>query len=147
MKISEHFHLEELIASQLATRIGIDNYPKTPEILKNLTILAQRLDIIRNLLGKPVIVSSGYRCQKLNDTISKIGSRSTHVLGLAADFTCPQFGTPLEVFRAIKKFGLKYDQLIIEYANSPTAWVHVGFDNRMRQESLTFDGHTYRVIA
>lgn len=114
MKLSTHFTLEELIASQYATRKGIDNYPKT---------------------------------QKLNDAISKIGSRSTHILGLAADFTCPQFGTPLDVFRAIKLSGIRYDQLILEFSGSPTAWVHIGFDSRLRQESLTFDGHTYRGVA
>ena len=147
MKLSEHFTLEELIASQYATRKGIDNYPRIPKVMENLSLLAQRLDLVRNHLGKPVFVSSGYRCQALNDAISKIGSRSTHILGLAADFTCPQFGTPLDVFRAIKLSGIKYDQLILEFSGSPSAWVHIGFDNRMRQESLTFDGHTYRRFA
>lgn len=147
MKLSKYFTLEELIASQYATRHGIDNYPRTPDLLVNLTRLAKLLDIVRDTLGKPVYVSSGYRCQALNDVISTIGRRSTHILGLAADIVCPQYGTPFEVFQAIRSSGLKYDQLILEFSRSPSGWVHLGFDTRMRQQALSYDGKTYTVVT
>jgi uncharacterized protein YcbK (DUF882 family) len=80
--------------SQTAARMGIDNTP-TPEILKNLRIMAAKLEEIRSLLGVPVLVSSGYRCPALNKAVG--GSKgSAHLLGLAADITAPSFGTVLQ---------------------------------------------------
>jgi putative chitinase len=52
--------------------------------------------------------------------------------GYAADFVCPDFGTPLEVARAIARSGLTFDQVIQE-----GAWVHLSFDPLARRERLT----------
>ncbi len=120
-KLSEHFTEEELIVSQTAARHGIDNSP-SPAIQTNLVRLAGILEEVRALLGGlPVLVSSGYRCLKLNQAIG--GSKtSAHMEGLAVDFTAPAFGSPLEVARRIAASGIEYDQLIYEYGN----WVHIG---------------------
>ena len=144
MKLSKYFTLEELIASQFAARHGIDNYPSSA-VLPNILKLAKNLDEVRELLGKPVVVSSGYRCPELNRAL-KSDITSTHVIGLAADFTSPSFGTPREVFDAIKISGIRFDQLILEFPGSPSSWIHIGFDNRTRQQKLTFDGLTYKAV-
>jgi hypothetical protein len=60
--------------------------------------------------------------------------------GLAADFTCPEFGSPYDVCVALEQ-ELAYigavDQLIQE-----GRWVHIGFSDTPRYEILTahFDG-------
>ncbi|MFN7646991.1 MAG: D-Ala-D-Ala carboxypeptidase family metallohydrolase [Acidobacteriota bacterium] len=138
-QLTEHFTLQEMVISQTAARMGIDNTP-TPEILKNLRIMAAKLEEIRSLLGVPVLVSSGYRCPALNKAVG--GSKgSAHMLGLAADFTAPSFGTVLQTARKIAASGIEYDQLIYEF----DSWVHIGLSGGApRRENLSiFQGTGY----
>ena len=131
MNISEHFSLQELTHSDIALRRGIDNTP-TVSVLENLEILADGLESVRTILGnQPLLISSGFRCLTLNKLLGS-ASYSAHVMGLAADFTSPSFGTPLEVASAIAKSDLMFDQLIME-----GTWVHISFDERMRRDVLT----------
>jgi len=119
--LSNHFTLEELIRSDTAVRLGIDNSP-TPAILDNLTYLAGKLEDVRRVLGNsPITISSGYRCPKLNRKISK-AKHSSHMDGLACDFTCPAFGSPQKVATALAESGLEFDQVIYE-----GTWVHISF--------------------
>lgn len=140
--LSAHFTLDELIASQTAARQGIDNQPSS-EIVTNLTRLAQTLEEVRNVLGgNSILISSGYRSPALNVAIG--GSRtSVHVRGLAADFTCPKFGSFLETAKAIEASNILYDQLIYEYAT----WVHIGLAvdgaTPRREELSIFRGTDY----
>lgn len=122
MNLSPNFTLAELTASETAARRGMDNTPREPFVMDNLKRTAGVLEEIRALLSAPILVTSGYRCLDLN---SAIGSKPTsaHVVGLAADFHAPRFGTPFDICNAIaphvKRLGI--DQLIHEHT-----WVHVG---------------------
>lgn len=131
MRISEHFILEEFTRSQVAARFGIDNTP-SPEIITNLIYNASQMELVRNLFGLPIHVSSGYRCKKLNQ---KIGGSNTsdHMEGLATDFTIPAFGSPYSVALKIAGSDIPFDQLIYEYD-----WVHIGFRRAgQRRQILT----------
>lgn len=122
MQLTEHFSLEELIASHTAVRLGIDNTPPA-SLMPNLHVLAAGLERVRTALhGRPIHVNSGYRSLALN---TKIGGakHSRHIDGLAADLICPAFGSPLAVCRAIAAAGLKPDQVIHEFGQ----WCHVSF--------------------
>ena len=120
--MTPHFSLDELIFSNTAIRLDIDNIP-TPEALANLEILANGLEAVRaKLYSNPIKVSSGYRCLKLNRAL-KSRDTSYHVRGLAADFTCPRFGTVPEVMRALADSSIEFDQLILEF----DSWIHIGF--------------------
>lgn len=135
MMLSAHFSLEELIASEVAVRAGIDNTP-TPDVLRNLYRLAEGLDRVRKALGNcPIHVTSGYRAQRLNQAIG--GAKdSMHVKGLAADILCPAFGPPLTVCRALARAKLGTDQIIHEFGR----WCHVAFPQEgqeARNELLT----------
>jgi hypothetical protein len=46
------------------------------------------LDQIRNSLGKPITISSGYRCAEYNRTIPSSRNTSSHIKGLAVDIKC-----------------------------------------------------------
>ena len=119
MNISEHFTLEELTQSQQAVRACIDNIPDE-DIVKNLIATAQHLENVRLMLnGHPILISSGYRCQKLNTLIGSVRT-SQHTQGLAVDFTCPEFGTPKEICQHLIDMRLNFDQLIWE-----GTWVHL----------------------
>ena len=134
MKLSPHFSLEELTLSDTATRLGIDNTP-TVEIINNLTFLAGELEYVRDILGNPMLISSGYRSYVLND---HLGSKrtSSHCKGLAVDFICPSFGNPHNVVDAIVLANINYDQVILEYGR----WVHLSFaKENPRKQALIID--------
>jgi zinc D-Ala-D-Ala carboxypeptidase len=131
MQLSPNFSLSQLVYSETAEMNGIDNTPPA-EIVENLKRLAAGLESVRALLGAPLEISSGYRCPALNEAIGG-SSASQHVQGLAVDFACPAYGSPLEVARAIHRSGMEFDQCILEYGR----WVHLSFSDAPRGRLLT----------
>jgi zinc D-Ala-D-Ala carboxypeptidase len=131
-QLSDHFTLEELIASPTASRLGLGNEP-TPVILGRLSAVAQQMEKVRDLLGgKPIRVSSGYRSPAVNRAVN--GARtSAHCLGYAVDFTCAEVGDPFAVCSAIARADLPFDQLIHEFGS----WTHISFDPQLRRQTLT----------
>lgn len=131
MYLTANFTLEEFVTSQEASRKGIDNTPND-DVKDNLLQLAQRMEEVRGLLGKPIIVSSGYRSPKLNAAIGG-AKNSQHITGQAVDFICPLFGTPKEICEAITRNSrIVFDQLIQE-----GTWVHMSIADIPRMEVLT----------
>lgn len=125
MKLTEHFSLEEL------TQTG-KNATNKPNIeqLENLKMLAEKvLEPARELYGKPIRVTSGFRSEVVNRLVG--GSRtSSHLANngqAAADLQCEN---NQELFDLIKDY-LEFDQLIYEFSG-PTgpAWVHVGYKKK-----------------
>jgi hypothetical protein len=131
MQLSPNFSLTDLVYSETAEQSGIDNTPPR-EIVENLKRLAAGLEAVQTLLGAPREISSGYRCVALNEAVGGSGA-SQHVQGLAADFDCAAFGTPLEIARAIQGSGIQFDQCILEYGR----WVHLSFSDAPRRRMLT----------
>lgn len=138
-KFSEHFTWGEVIGSSTADRLGIDNTPPD-HLLPVLQQTAQRMDRVRRLLGQQVIVTSWYRSLDLNRAI---GSRDTsaHVRGQAVDFRCPGYGSVRQVFDFLRPLmiDLEVDQLIIEFPSSPRPWIHIGWSDSPRFQSLVID--------
>ena len=129
--LSEHFNLDEFTASQTATRQGIDNTADAV-VMENLRSLSALLEQVRELLGgNSIRISSGYRCVLLNRHIGS-NDTSAHVRGYAADFTCPNFGTPIAIAKKIAESNLKFDQLIYE-----GTWIHISCDPKNRRQLLT----------
>lgn len=139
MQLTKHFTLDEFVHSQTADRLGIDNTPPS-YILPKLNTLAEGMERVRDLLGgRPITVSSGYRCGALN---TAVGSKPTsqHTTGNACDFICPSFGTPAEIVRAIVGSDIAYDQVIQEfYRPGGGGWVHISFSDRNRRQALVID--------
>lgn len=128
--MSAHFSIAELMLSQTAQRRGLDNTP-TPAVLRNLERLCGTLEQVRDLVGGPVHVSSGYRSKLVNAAVGGAPS-SAHTFGLAADITCPAM-TPRALALLIRESGIKFDQLIME-----GTWVHIGLAlGTLRQQCLT----------
>lgn len=85
MKLSANFTLEELTKSQIASRKGIPNNPKSSQIDNLKDLCTNVLQPIRSHFGKPVTISSGFRSGELCIAIgSKITSQ--HTQGQACDF-------------------------------------------------------------
>jgi zinc D-Ala-D-Ala carboxypeptidase len=117
MDLSPHFTLEEMTISQTGARLGIDNRPG-PDALANLRRLADRLEAVRALVGRALVISSGYRSPELNRAVGGVDS-SAHVQSLAADFISPPAACIL-VARQIAASAIGSDQLIDEHD-----WIHL----------------------
>lgn len=128
-KLTEHFTLEELTASETAARNGWDNTPNEAETA-NLERLALMLEQVRKILNKPILINSAFRSKKVNDGV---GSKDTsqHRLGCAADIRVPGMN-PDQVCRAIIASDIQFDQLIREFYNPETkagGWTHISIPN------------------
>ena len=86
----KYFTISELTASATALREGIDNRPSKCAYHLLHVLADQLLDPIREAWGKPIIVSSGYRCKELNALVGGV-KNSHHILGCAADITAPSY--------------------------------------------------------
>jgi uncharacterized protein YcbK (DUF882 family) len=140
MNLSAHFTLAELTASATAAKHGIDNTP-TPEVLENLTDLAQCLENVREVLGHPIQITSGYRSPALNSHPEIGGAvNSAHATGQAADFIAPGFGSPLAICQRLQPLmrDLGIDQLIHEHFGHGS-WVHLGIAESPRYMAMTID--------
>lgn len=143
----KYFSIEELSASTEARKMGIDNTP-TPEAVSNLTSLVEAvLDPLRDKYGHPIMVSSGYRCPRLNKAVRLARATSQHVKGEAADIYVTRPKEMAELFSLIY-YTLPFDQLIWERGNDEApAWIHVSYrKGGNRRECLrTKDGiHFYQ---
>jgi hypothetical protein len=143
-RLSAHFTLEELTASETAERHGIDNTP-SPEHLENLQRLAEFLETVKTALGgKPVMINSAYRGPAVNEKVG--GSKSSqHMIGCAADLRIPGMN-PDQVCRAIIEADLPFDQLIREFydpAKAAGGWTHISVTNTPgstpRKQALIID--------
>ena len=127
----KYFTLTELTKSATAMRKKIDNTP-TEAVKKNLTALVDKvLDPLREAWGQPIVVSSGYRCPKLNRAVGGVAS-SQHLLGQAADIhtVSDKPSENKKLYDLIKKLKLPVDQCINEYGYN---WIHVSYGPRNRR--------------
>ena len=140
MKLSKNFTLQELIKSNTALRLGIDNTPSKEGIMK-LTILATSvLQLLRDRIGA-LRITSGYRSPQLNTAISG-SNKSQHTKCEAVDIQYVKRGRMdnLLIYQALIDLDIDFDQCILEFGDStktsdPTspAWIHLSYkitDNR-----------------
>ncbi|MEY2867663.1 MAG: Pelagibacter phage [Bacteroidota bacterium] len=119
--------LKELLFSETATRLGIDNTP-TDQVLINLqTLIYEVITPIINQFGD-IKITSGYRSPELCKAIGS-SVTSQHCLGQAVD--CEVIGVPNKELADWVVNHLNYDQCILEFwkpeeANS--GWVHVSYN-------------------
>jgi len=138
MNLTEHFTLEELTAT---SHRQFDNTPNEAETA-NLQLLAEFLEKVKTLLdGKPIMVTSGFRCKAVNDSVGS-SDKSQHRLGYAADFKVPGM-TPDQVVRAIIDSDLQFDQIIREF----DAWTHISISPSPRRQALIIDRAGTRPFA
>lgn len=138
MKLSNNLDLSEVTRSESAKRNGISNMP-TEEHIENFKLLAENVfEPVREWVGGPVHLSSGYRSKELN---AKIGgsSSSQHCKGEAIDIDMDGSSsevTNADVFNYIKD-NLQFDQLIWEFGDdSNPDWVHVSFSKTKNRKQI-----------
>ena len=136
IRLNEFVFLEDLLISQTATEKGIDNTEINQKIFQNLYWLAEKIIKPVLKLKSNGIITSCFRCQKLNDLVGW-SKTSQHLRGEAIDMVFT--GESLEsVFEFFKNTQLPYDQLILEKNNC----LHFSYDRdkkQQRREALTYE--------
>lgn len=105
MRLTDNFTLKELTK----TNTGLPNLITDLEI-DNLTRLCQKvLQPLRDIYGKPIIVNSGYRSDRVNKAVGGVPT-SQHRKGEAADITAGSKEENKKLFDILKT--MEFDQLI-----------------------------------
>lgn len=117
----EYFTFTEFERSETAYRHGMDN--TMPEAARRsvAALVDNVLDPLREAWGKPLTVTSGYRCPALNKAVSGVAN-SQHLLGEAADITTGNVVDNRRLFQLAQDLALPFDQLIDERG---FAWIHI----------------------
>lgn len=129
--MTKNFTLTEFTRSATAQRLGIDNTPSATAVTNLRHLCEKLLQPLRDHLGCPVVISSGYRSSALNRAVGGV-PRSQHMVGEAADIRLPRIpGTKRVDLRLSREWmafianTLPFDQLILEHNAEGAYWLHV----------------------
>ena len=115
--------------------MSIDNTPDA-EVIENLRNLCTKvLEPLREHLGQPVVITSGFRSKRLNEAVGGV-KNSQHLRGEAADLMVEGEKQARDWIRWMMDF-LEFDQLILE-KKGKKVWVHVSL-KRNRQQVLKIE--------
>ena len=140
----KYFTISELIRSDTAIARKIWNGANREQEDNLIALVAAVLDPLRTAYGKPIHISSGYRCPTLNKAIGGVAN-SQHMKGEASDIDLGSTTENRKLAKLIVDLKLPFDQLIDE-ANY--AWVHVSHKKNggNRGQILRMRGGKYTVI-
>lgn len=151
----KYFTVNELCVS--GSRPDLVEVPsKGSPIYNNIVFFIETfLDSVRQKLGRPIVVTSGYRPTALNIAVG--GSRtSNHTAGFASDCHTGNNGSDnLSIVAAALETGLEFDEIIIEGASFNSKgeiiackWVHLAKKrvNNRRKFLWTSDMKTYHNV-
>ena len=132
LQFTQNFSLQELLLTS-SRRFDEEQYNPPAEIIENLRALCINvLQPLRDAIGSPVNINSGYRCPSLNMSIGG-AKNSQHMTGHAADIIDYNNGNEF-LFKKIRELNLPFDQMIDEFN---FRWVHVSYDpSRNRRQIL-----------
>ena len=140
MNLSRNFTLQELIKSDTAIRLDINNNPNSGQIEKLKDLCENILQPVRDHFGR-VKVTSGFRSVELCTAIGS-SARSQHAKAEAADFECVGVDNA-ELADWIHR-ELPYDQLILEFytpGEPNSGWIHCSYTEGMPRKQFL---HAFR---
>ena len=126
----KYFSFTEMILT--ASTAQENNLPDWDDINRLLELCRWILDPVREMYGKPIVVTSGFRTSFLNRLVGGV-STSQHMQGLAADLRCDN---PKALFDLIAESDLPFDQLIYYQKKK---FVHVSYSPTYRHEVIVKD--------
>lgn len=136
-RISKNFTLDELLASDTAKQNGIINAPRIVEVCNLCALVHNVLQPLRDAMGEPIKIGSGYRCTRLNKAVGGVVN-SQHTKGEAADLCIDgDLKKGRKWFEWIKTH-CEFDQIIFEHNSTGSYWVHVSFkaDGQNRKQVI-----------
>ena len=134
----KYFTINELTKSATATRLGIDNTPDAVVRYNLIALIEKVLDPLRDAWGAPIIVTSGYRCDRLNKAVGG-AVNSQHRKGEAADIrtVSDSRADNMKLLKLLLRLKLPYDQIICEFpdAQGRPDWIHVSYSRKRNRGS------------
>ncbi len=119
MRLSKNFTLEEMVAKshrKLQDTLTL----AAQQNLQKLCVLV--LQPLRDTIGRPVYINSGYRSKRLNARVGGVPN-SRHLQGKAADIHCDNLDYAKVIFDILRQ-NPNVDKAIIE-RKGHSVWVHV----------------------
>ena len=141
IKISDNYYISDFTRSQTATRLSItEQFEPSDEIVNNLKLVATKIvEPIRKVLGSNLILSSGYRCIRLNKAVKGV-KNSQHLTGQAVDLEYIENGIKdnQKIIDTVEALKLDYDQMLLEYpVKGVASWIHLSYNsNGNRKEKI-----------
>lgn len=132
MQLSKHLSRAEFERSDAAINYGINNTMNSGQLTKAIALAVNCFEPIREYLGRPIRVNSGYRSPAVNKRIGGAAT-SQHSLGEAIDLDLHD----RDLFEWIID-NVIFDQLIYEAGNdTEAAWFHISYrEGRNRKQVL-----------
>ena len=143
ISLSPHFSLSEFTKSSTAMKHGIKNTPPQEAVDNLKALCVHTLEPLREALGLPIIITSGYRTKQLNHLLVNHSVKSQHMNGQAADFYVGWNGQKNEepsrrelLIRAFRQIitddAIAFDQCIIYPSFIHVSYVRSGRKNRSK---------------
>ena len=141
IQLTQHFSLDELTTTN-KVKYKDKNYKYGLQKITQMNILAHFAEQVRLIVGCPMQITSGIRCEELNAIVG--GSKtSQHLKGEAIDF----IPTKIKIktaFDKIRKSNLEFGQLIIEKSGK-SEWIHIS--TGIKKQVLKYDNGKYSVVG
>lgn len=129
IQLTHHFRLSEFTKSATAENHGVDNTPNVEQVSNLRNLCFHLLEPIREFIGEPVYISSGYRSKRVNYLVGG-DDGSQHTKGQAADIYI-QKGDLRSIYDHVVEH-LNFDQMILY----PT-FIHISFvKHNNRREAI-----------
>lgn len=174
MSYFKYFSFDEFEFSATAKDHGIDNTIPNESIESNIyCLITEVLDPLRELVGVPIYVTSGYRCKELNKVL-KGSKNSQHMVGEAADITTnDEYGNMVMVIELLCGHSMgeadpelyeldlqlaetldffDFDQLIMYRLTKDKtnfAWLHVSYKQKIggnRRQVMMYHNGEYSIL-
>ena len=119
IRLSKNFTLAEMVATSFP---AFQKPPTTQEIANLAYLCAAVLQPLRNSLGEPIIITSGFRSPSLNKYVGGVAN-SRHLNGFAADIRVKTEAHARRMYEILKKIPA-VDSCLVERKGA-TRWLHV----------------------
>ncbi|QVJ81225.1 Peptidase M15 [Prevotella sp. khp1] len=135
--LSEHFVLGEFTRSKYPEVYNIPSH----EAIANMKRLCVWLEVLRDKVGHPIVINSGYRSPQLN---RKVGGAPTsnHLTGCAVDIRTSGFEQAIEYTAILIAYATEsdqeFDELLIEKNRYGAVWVHFAVRPKDNRHKVSF---------
>lgn len=128
--LTEHFKFSEMVYTDEKDFKRKNAEIAYCEFQKEIQTLAEFAEQVRQIIGCPMIITSAFRCEALNNKLG--GSKtSKHRTAQAIDFI-PKTMSAYEAFFKIAISDLKYHELILEQRGNGRL-IHIAIGTKMKR--------------
>ena len=131
IRLSDHFYLSEFLNLQKYP----DNVPSIQTVGNLAYGCATILEPARMVVGEPLIVTSGYRNERVNRLVGGVAN-SQHLVGEAADITVRD----PEKFRCLVDF-LSHYKYVDQLLTAKSGWLHVSWSPSRQPRNMVRIGY------